>query len=306
MLYDDLTPVTRVVDVTARNYKYKYLIEQSFTLFDLQFYHQFVAGNERNLLEIMQGMSVDQIKRFVHNTFPTNSDTILHLVGSNFEAIDFLTDVARKEAFVVPFIVNSQSLTPIDKAVQERDHKLANSLIRLLSRAPLDHHSRFVSHIMPTLIEMNLPALEKYFDKRTFQTGVCPQIRFGKLKIPSEKDTVAKPTNLLIDNETEVKQALFHEKSKEKSLQLDVLDVPLASNKGNASVPNEYEIKMITSISNANTDICQQKSVRAFIDYMWPSAKLEIVKSLFLPYMAFILYYTIYLVVLKRLMIKEE
>jgi len=63
---------------------------------------------------------------------------------------------------------------------------------------------------------------------------------------------------------------------------------------------------MITSISNANTEVCQQKSVRALIDYMWPAAKLEIVKCLFLPYMAFILYYTIYLVVLKRLMIKEE
>ena len=39
LLYDDLTPVTCVVDITARNYKYKYLIEMSYTLFDLQFYN---------------------------------------------------------------------------------------------------------------------------------------------------------------------------------------------------------------------------------------------------------------------------
>lgn len=37
---------------------------------------------------------------------------------------------------------------------------------------------------------------------------------------------------------------------------------------------NEYEVKLIKSFANTySTTIFQQKSVRAYIDYMWPIAK---------------------------------
>lgn len=72
----------------------------------------------------------------------------------------------------------------------------------------------------------------------------------------------------------------------------------------NRGAPNEYEIKLIKSFaSTENTDIFQQKTVRAYIDFMWPIAKDRIIKNVFLPYLAFILYYLLYLVVLKRLSI---
>jgi hypothetical protein len=65
---------------------------------------------------------------------------------------------------------------------------------------------------------------------------------------------------------------------------------------------NEYEIKLIKALaSTENTDIFQQKTMRAFVDFMWPIAKGHIIKHVFLPYIAFIVYYLLYLVVLKRL-----
>jgi hypothetical protein len=46
--------------------------------------------------------------------------------------------------------------------------------------------------------------------------------------------------------------------------------------------------------------------VRAFIDFLWPTSRRLIIKNLFLPYLAFILYYMIYLIVLKKLTITYE
>lgn len=70
---------------------------------------------------------------------------------------------------------------------------------------------------------------------------------------------------------------------------------------------NEYEINMIKSLANCeNVNVFSQKTVRAFIDYIWPKCRFIIGMELFFPYMAFILYYMIFLVVIKKLSIAEE
>lgn len=65
---------------------------------------------------------------------------------------------------------------------------------------------------------------------------------------------------------------------------------------------NEYEISVIYSLANAdNLSVFNQKTIRAFVDFVWPKARIRIVKAIFLPYLAFILYYMLYLMVLKKL-----
>lgn len=68
----------------------------------------------------------------------------------------------------MPFLINQDEMTPLDLAVNAKDFKQTNSIMKMLSKAPLDHHSRLISHQTPKLIEMNLPAMEKYFDRRRF------------------------------------------------------------------------------------------------------------------------------------------
>jgi len=84
---------------------------------------------------------------------------------------------------VVPFLLNAEELTPLDLTVNRRDFKQSNSVVKMLSKAPMDHHSRLISHLIPKLIDMNLPALEKYFDRRKFQTGACKTITLGRINI---------------------------------------------------------------------------------------------------------------------------
>jgi hypothetical protein len=85
----------------------------------------------------------------------------------------------------------------------------------MLSKTPMDHHSRIISHLIPKMIEMNLPSLEKYFDRRRFQSGVCKSITLGRINISSEEDSKIVPTTLINDNSDAVTQALTNPKKKE-------------------------------------------------------------------------------------------
>lgn len=133
---------------------------------------------------MLKVMSEAHIKRLIHNVFPVRKSTLLHFIaGSNvgFESVDFLTNMSKKSQFVVPFLTDIDGMTPLDIAVNRKDHKLTNSLVRMLSKAPMDHHSRLISHLIPQLIDMGLPALEKYFDKRRYSTGVCKMLNIGRI-----------------------------------------------------------------------------------------------------------------------------
>jgi hypothetical protein len=134
-------------------------------------------------------MSTEHIQRIIHNIFPENSNTLLHVIAESdigFECIDHLTQLAKKEGFVIPFLLNAEENTPLDITVNNRDFKQTNSIVKMLSKTPMDHHSRLISHLIPKLIEMNLPALEKYFDKRRFQTGVCKTLTLGRINIQKD------------------------------------------------------------------------------------------------------------------------
>lgn len=55
----------------------------------------------------MKQMSVDQVKRFVHNQFPIESKSVLHFIGQDFLAIDELATMTKQENFVVPFLFDA-------------------------------------------------------------------------------------------------------------------------------------------------------------------------------------------------------
>jgi hypothetical protein len=56
----------------------------------------------------------------------------------------------------------------------------------------------------------------------------------------------------------------------------------------------------------SNELIFKQKSVRAFIDFIWPKSRSLIIKNCLFPYLAFILYYLVFLIVMKKLMITQQ
>lgn len=117
------------------------------------------------------------------------------------------------------------------------------------------------------------------------------------------------PTTLVNDNKKAVQTSLTHRKYPEQSVTLEVFDLPLiedalSSRKSmlQASSTNDYEIKLVKALASTDTnEIFQQKTIRAFVDFLWPIAKGRIIKNVFLPYLAFIVYYLLYLVVLKQL-----
>ena len=267
--------------MSAKDYKYKYVIEQSYTEMDSQFFKQFITktGDEKKVLSVFKKMSGEHVQRLTHNIFPHDEElfpvsnggnTLLHFLAKynlGFEVVDFIGKLAKKDGFVVPFLVNFERQSPMDITVNRRDHKQTNSLIKMLQKTPMDHHSRFISHLMPKLVgEMNVPQLEKYFDRRRFQTGVCKSLNLLKLKIDADHEMRSIPTTLINDNRPSVVSQLSHHKSTEQTVALEVFDLPLLEDalsakkvsEAQARRTNEYEIKLVKSFASAdNIDVFQ-------------------------------------------------
>lgn len=226
-----------------------------------------LANRKQPLLQLLKSISEDQIKRMVHNIFPKHRETLLHHIAWNlhgFECVEYLGQLSKKGQFVIPFLFDDKGKTPLDISVDNKDYKQTNALIKMLSKTPMDHHSRLISHLFPKLIDMNIESLDKYFDKRRYQTGFCKEITLGRMKIGDGDDIKALPSDLVNSHTAEVKESLFHPHYREQTVMLEVLDIPLSSQKPEDHIlpskhhhhgvqhhKNEYEVKLIYSLANA-------------------------------------------------------
>jgi hypothetical protein len=78
----------------------------------------------------------------------------------------------------------------------------------------MDHHSRLIAHLIPRLIsEMNVPQLDKYFDRRRFQTGLCKSVNLLNIKIDSDHEMRSVPTTLVNNSREYIEEQLTHKKS---------------------------------------------------------------------------------------------
>ena len=120
----------------------------------------------------------------------------------------------------------------------------------------------------------------------------------------------AVPTGLRLDEN--ITHCLSKDLAPLRSVKLEVIDLPLNEvpylkpakllDTGKGVELNKQEIALIKAFATTdNQDLFTQNSVRAFIDFMWPIAQRRIIESVFLPYMAFITFFLLYLMVLKRL-----
>ena len=152
----------------------------------------------------------------------------------------------------------------------------------------MDNHSRLISHLMPVLIgQMDLPKLNKYFDKRMYQISTCKTTKSLKIALPgTDYDMKAIPTGLQLHEN--INQNLQHPNAPLRSVKLEVMDLPLNEvpylkpqkvlDTGMGVELNKQEIALIKAFATTeNEEIFTQNSVRAFIDFMWPIAQQRII-----------------------------
>jgi hypothetical protein len=179
--------------------------------------------------------------------------------------------------------MNSLKQTPLDISVEKTDNKMTNAIIKLIKRTPMDNHSRLISHLMPKMIgQMDLPKLNKYFDKRLYQISSCKTTKSLHLDLAGEDyDMKAVPTGLRFDDN--ITHCLTNKLAPERSVKLEIFDLPLNDvpylkpekllDTGNGVKLNNKEIALIKAFATTkNQDFFTQNSVRAFIDFMWPIA----------------------------------
>jgi hypothetical protein len=189
---------------------------------------------------------------------------------------------------------------------------MTNTFIKLIKRTPMDNHSRLISHLMPKMIgQMDLPKLNKYFDYRMYKISSCKTTKSLRLDLSgADYDMKAVPTGLRLDEN--ITHCLSKDLAPLRSVKLELIDLPLNDvpylkpekllDTDKVFELNKHEIALIKAFATTdNKELFTQNSVRAFIDFMWPIAQRRIIESVFLPYMAFLTFFLLYLMVLKRL-----
>ena len=206
------------VDHSTRGYKHKYVIDNPYLRLDHQFLRQFFTGHEQSedrelkTYRVVRRMADQQLKRMLCSIFPCDdsqfgkdsgeANTMLHYFAKHqlgFETIDYIcTSIVKSDNLIIPFLMNTMKKTPLDITVENEDDKMTNSILRLIKRAPMDNHSRLISHLMPKMIgEMDLPKLNKYFDRRMYQISKCKVTKSLRIALPAEDyDMKAIPTGL--------------------------------------------------------------------------------------------------------------
>jgi hypothetical protein len=272
--------------------------EQSYTQLDLMFLRQYFTQTAQKIqddkkiedvlqtefLKTLKLMSQIHLQRMLLNVFPCDdqifahkdiyekgsaghANTLLHFLAKfntlGFESIDYIAKMTKKESAVVPFLPNTQMITPLDITVKMRDQKQTNSLIKLIQHAPMDNHSRLIGHLFPELIgEMNVPKLRKYFDRRLFQIGVCKSTNVLKIKLPgNDYDMRAISSNIVCETKESIEQSLTERNYPEQSVKLQVFDFPLNENESIFNVchadmkakksgnNNHFEVHLVKSLA---------------------------------------------------------
>ena len=81
-------------------------------------------------------------------------------------------------------------------------------MISLLSKTPMDHHARLIQHLIPKLVELGVPSLEKYFDRRIFHPEFCNKITLAKISNAHSGGVMAIPSTMVNDTEEHIRKAL--------------------------------------------------------------------------------------------------
>ena len=71
----------------------------------------------------------------------------------------------------MPFVRDTWGNSPMHECSIKEDFKSCNALLTYLQKAPIDHHGRAISNILPLLIKKEeVPAVISYFDNRFKET----------------------------------------------------------------------------------------------------------------------------------------
>ena len=125
----------------------------------------------------------------IYNILP-GGETFLHILADKSDVIEQILDIChpnpedRSEVkYEVPFLVNFEGKSPMDILKKQKDFKGMDMMLQYLSAYGVDHHSRAIVDILPTLIKHDLPTFPDYLESRLLQTDKIRKIKKGMLVI---------------------------------------------------------------------------------------------------------------------------
>lgn len=167
------------------------------------------------------------------------------------------------------------------------DFRTMNQVLLYLSAYGIDHHSRTLAKILPLCVEKELPNLDIYIDSRLQQTKECRDFTKGNLRTDCDPGGVC-VAQFCISNETE---NIINRAQIESELNLQFFDVP---------VLHQFDNPVCNQFFNALADtkdmeLFNNKGIKNLIEFRWPLVREYVVKRLFLPFVAFLFTFVLYM-----------
>lgn len=185
--------------------------------------------------------------------------------------------------------------------VDDKDYRTAELFISYLSKAPLDHHSRDIIEIMPSLISNKIPSLLEYFDARIIQTEQLKQLNRGTIVSYSSSADWGMMSSSIWESPDYIKEKLFvkhDEKNKafDTEVELKFLDLPYLHQLSLENCIQFFEaLKDLKEVKdNDGFDIFELRSIRILIEYHWPLARKYTIQKLLYPFILYLFSFWIY------------
>jgi hypothetical protein len=195
------------IDYNVDNAKGMFVIDQCFSFIQWK-----LTEEIEQCQSFLQNLTQREIEGLCLNIFP-GCTTLLHKLSDSSQelAIVFgqvpVSSFSSSGCFEMPFVKDFYGKTPLHYCMH--NNKIADIFISFLAGAPLDHHSRQIVDVLPSLIKNNLPSLLSYFDKRMIQTEQTRAINRGSLKkFESLADMGIMTASIWEDSRT-IKEGLF-------------------------------------------------------------------------------------------------
>ena len=138
----------------------------------------------------IRNLDINWIKRLVTIILP-GGNTIFHKLIEKDQDDNLLSLLERSQPdendikqiqVYWPFLKNLNGDTPLHIAYKQKDYQIIDILFKYLSGFEPDHHSRFITDLLPQLIQLELPELLPYFKSRQIYNQIYKVADKGIIK----------------------------------------------------------------------------------------------------------------------------
>ncbi|CDW87954.1 wd-40 repeat protein [Stylonychia lemnae] len=311
---DEFDELMYTIDYSQNNCQDRPIIDMSFTYLHWKIVER--IESDQIGLDFLKKLPIKDIRLLCLNIFP-EGQTILHVLFNNITILQELYSIIREDnnrkqqelvgiyghasnyiKFNIPFILNYKKLSPLHLCLrlnrkghlnQQQNEQAADVFLSLIKDDDIDNHSRAIVDILPNLVELELPRMGIYLESRIVRTDILDTLNRGSLN-HRKGVNYAIETCLQWPDKKQLTNQIFKKSRIENEIRVEMLDIPHIHDLFTHECVNFAEA--ISKVEDIQ--IFNNKAIMCLIDFMWPIAKRQTIKYLFVPFLVYLALFVSY------------